>query len=94
MRATFPLGWIAGVRVGVHWSALLIFGIIAFGLAQGRLPQVYPGRTRLVYWAAGLGAAVVLCASLLAQELAHTVVARRDGVWTRLCCGCWAGWPG
>lgn len=80
MRATFVLGRIAGVRVGVHWSVLLIFGIIAFGLSQGRLPETYPGRAWAVYWAAGLCTAVVFFASLLAHELAHAVVARRNGV--------------
>ncbi|MER7839129.1 site-2 protease family protein [Streptomyces sp. NPDC096040] len=80
MRATFTLGRIAGVRIGIHWSVLLIFGIIAFGLAQGRLPHEYPGHAPVVYWAAGLGAAVVFFASLLAHELAHAVVARRNGV--------------
>ncbi|MFF8994571.1 site-2 protease family protein [Streptomyces sp. NPDC014983] len=80
MRATFTLGRIAGVRIGVHWSVLFIFGIIAFGLAQGRLPQVYPGHALVLYWAAGLGAAVVFFASLLAHEVAHAVVARHNGV--------------
>ncbi|WP_327315797.1 site-2 protease family protein [Streptomyces sp. NBC_01235] len=80
MRATFVLGRIAGVRVGVHWSVLLVFGIIAFGLSQGRLPETYPGRAWAVYWAAGLCTAVVFFASLLAHELAHAVVARRNGV--------------
>ncbi|PZG89642.1 site-2 protease family protein [Streptomyces sp. NTH33] len=80
MRATFVLGRIAGVRVGVHWSVLFIFAIIAFGLAQGRLPQAHPGRGWAVYWAAGLCTAVVFFASLLAHELAHAVVARRNGV--------------
>ncbi|MFJ9680519.1 site-2 protease family protein [Streptomyces sp. NPDC101194] len=80
MRATFTLGRIAGVRIGVHWSVVLIFGIIAFGLAQGRLPHAYPGHAPVVYWLAGLGAAVVFLASLLAHELAHAVVARRNGV--------------
>ncbi|MFR9787596.1 site-2 protease family protein [Streptomyces sp. MB22_4] len=80
MRATFTLGRIAGVRIGVHWSVLFIFGIVAFGLAQGRLPQVYPGHAPVLYWAAGLGAAVVFFASLLAHELAHAVVARHNGV--------------
>ncbi|MEV6592949.1 site-2 protease family protein [Streptomyces acidicola] len=80
MRATFVLGRIAGVRVGVHWSVLFIFGIIAFGLSQGRLPHAYPGRAWAVYWAAGLCTAVVFFASLLAHELAHAVVARRNGV--------------
>ncbi|QHA10176.1 CBS domain-containing protein [Streptomyces broussonetiae] len=80
MRATFTLGRIAGVRIGVHWSVLLIFGIIAFGLAQGQFPHVDPGHAPLVYWSAGLGTAVVFLASLLAHELAHAVVARRNGV--------------
>lgn len=80
MRATFVLGRIAGVRVGVHWSVLFIFGIIAFGLARGRLPETYPGRSWAVYWAAGLCTAVIFFASLLAHELAHAVVARRNGV--------------
>ncbi|GGR92059.1 zinc metalloprotease [Streptomyces humidus] len=80
MKATFVLGRISGVRIGVHWSVLLIFGIIAFGLSQGRLPETYPGHARAVYWAAGLCTAVVFFASLLAHELAHAVVARRNGV--------------
>ncbi|MFF0110527.1 site-2 protease family protein [Streptomyces hirsutus] len=80
MRATFVLGRIAGVRVGVHWSVLLIFGIIVFGLSQGRLPETYPGRAWALYWAAGLCTALVFFASLLAHELAHAVVARRNGV--------------
>ncbi|MFC5957209.1 site-2 protease family protein [Streptomyces pratens] len=80
MKATFVLGRIAGVRVGVHWSVLFIFGIIVFGLSQGRLPETYPGRAWAVYWAAGLCTAVVFFASLLAHELAHAVVARRNGV--------------
>ncbi|MEU5097419.1 site-2 protease family protein [Streptomyces sp. NPDC020996] len=80
MRATFVLGRIAGVRVGVHWSVLGIFAIVAFGLAQGRLPVAHPGRSWGVYWAAGLSTAVVFFASLLAHEVAHAVVARRNGV--------------
>ncbi|WP_406411365.1 site-2 protease family protein [Streptomyces sp. NBC_01614] len=80
MRATFVLGRIAGVRVGVHWSVLVIFGIIALGLSQGHLPETYPGRSWAVYWVAGLCTAVVFFVSLLAHELAHAVVARRNGV--------------
>ncbi|MEU0137153.1 site-2 protease family protein [Streptomyces sp. NPDC006296] len=80
MRATFTLGRIAGVRIGVHWSVLLIVGIITLGLAQGRLPRTYPGHNPALYWAAGLVAALVFFASLLAHELAHAVLARRNGV--------------
>ena len=80
MRATFVLGRIAGVRIGVHWSVLLIFGLIAFFLAQGRLPEAHPDQAVALYWVTGFLTAVVFFGSLLAHELAHAVVARRNGV--------------
>ncbi|WP_079023183.1 site-2 protease family protein [Streptomyces odonnellii] len=80
MRATFSLGRIAGVRIGVHWSVLVIFVLILVGLAQGRFPLVYPGHAVGLYWIAGLVTSVLFFASLLAHELAHAVVARRNGV--------------
>ena len=79
MRVNFVLGRIAGVRIGVHWSVLFIFGIIAFGRAQGRPPQAYPRHAWAVYWAAG-AAGVVFFASLLAHQLAHTILAGRNGI--------------
>lgn len=80
MRATFVVGRIVGVRIGVHWSVLLIFGLIAFFLAQGRLPEAHPGQAVALYWVTGFLTAVVFFGSLLAHELAHAVVARRNGV--------------
>ncbi len=80
MRATLVLGRIAGVRVGVHWSVLLIFAVIAFGLSESHLPKAHPGYPWLAYWAVGLSTAVVFFASLLAHELAHSIVARRNGI--------------
>lgn len=80
VRATFWLGRVAGVRIGVHWSVLLIFVLIALGLAEGRLPAAYPGHAPALYWAAGLATSVVFFGSLLAHELAHALVARRNRV--------------
>ncbi|MCY0944534.1 site-2 protease family protein [Streptomyces antarcticus] len=80
MKPTFVLGRIAGVRVGVHWSILVIFTLIALGLAEGRFPDAYPGRSWWVYWLVGLLTAALFFASLLAHELAHAVVARRNKV--------------
>ncbi|WP_331767950.1 site-2 protease family protein [Embleya sp. NBC_00896] len=80
MRATFPLGRIAGVRIGVHWSVLVIFTAITVGLARSRLPHAHSGHPQVVYWAVGVITAVAFLASLLAHELAHAVVARRNGI--------------
>ncbi len=80
MSETFSLGRIAGIRVGVNASVLVIVLIIAGGLALGRFPLVFPGRGAVAYVAAGLFAAAAFLASLLAHELAHALVARRNGV--------------
>ncbi|MEU2289012.1 hypothetical protein ABZ614_45280 [Streptomyces sp. NPDC013178] len=76
MRGTFRLGHIAGIRVDVHWSVL----VISVGLAEGRLPAAHSGRPLWQYWLVGILTALVFFGSLLAHELAHTVVARRNAM--------------
>lgn len=80
MRETFHLGYIAGIRVGVHWSVLIIFLVIAVGLSEGRLPEAHPERPLWQYWLVGILTALVFFGSLLAHEVAHAVVARRNGM--------------
>ncbi|PWR16562.1 site-2 protease family protein, partial [Micromonospora sicca] len=80
MRASFRLGRIAGVPVGVNWSVLVIFLLIAWGLAANQFPRAYPDRPALAYAAAGLSAAVVFFLGLLAHEVAHAVIAKRNGI--------------
>jgi Zn-dependent protease/CBS domain-containing protein len=80
MTETIRLGEIAGVRIGVNWSVIVIFLLITFGLAAGRFPMLYPDLPAGAYVAAGLAAGVVFLLSLLAHEVAHTIVALRNGV--------------
>ena len=42
MGDTFSLGRIAGIRVGVNWSVLLIVALLAYGLAVGEFPAAAP----------------------------------------------------
>ncbi|MFV0132055.1 site-2 protease family protein [Streptomyces sp. HMX87] len=79
MKATFSLGRVAGIRIGVHWSVLVIVLVLALGLA-GRFPDAYPDRAAWQYWLTGLLGAFVFLLSLLAHELSHALVARRNGV--------------
>lgn len=72
MRATVGLGRIFGVKVGVHWSVLVIAGLISWGLTGGLSDPVL--------WVVVIPTVVVFFASLLAHELAHSVVARRNGM--------------
>ncbi|MFE0677695.1 site-2 protease family protein [Streptomyces sp. NPDC058867] len=80
MRATISLGRVAGVRVGVHWSVLVIFVLILVGLAGGGFRQAHPDRPAWQYWLASAVTAAVFLLSLLAHEISHALVARRNGV--------------
>ncbi|WFE94215.1 site-2 protease family protein [Micromonospora sp. WMMD987] len=80
MRATFRLGRIAGVPVGVNWSVLVIFALIGWLLSADQFPRSYPDRPGWAYLAAGLAAAVVFFLGLLAHEVSHAVVAKRHGI--------------
>jgi Zn-dependent protease/CBS domain-containing protein len=80
MNENLSLGRIAGIHVGLNWSLLVVAGLIAWSLAVGILPSAAPGHTSGAYWTAGVISAFVYLASLLAHELAHSVVATRRGV--------------
>ncbi|GAA2711264.1 site-2 protease family protein [Micromonospora olivasterospora] len=80
MRASFRIGRVAGVPVGVNWSVLVIFGLIVWGLSASQFPRAYPGRPVWAYVLAGLIAGVVFFLGLLAHEVAHAVVAKRNGI--------------
>ena len=74
------LGRIAGVEVGLHWSVWMIGGVLAAGLARGRFPAKAPGYSSVEYVAAAGIAALVFLGCVLAHELGHAVVARREGI--------------
>jgi Zn-dependent protease len=78
MRPTFRLGRIAGVEVGFHWSLLAIGALLVGSLAGTMLPQAVP-HAHGSYLSAALLAVVLFFGSILAHELAHSIVARRRG---------------
>ena len=80
MGQTFSLGRISGIRIGVNWSVLLIVALLAYGLAVGEFPAAAPRHPVAEYVVAALVTAVAFIGSLLAHELAHSLVARRNGL--------------
>jgi Zn-dependent protease len=83
VKQSIRLGRVAGIQVGAHWSVAVILLIIAELLAVTVLPYAVRHEPAAVYWAVAVSAAVVFLASLLAHELAHAIVARRNGVGVR-----------
>src|ERR1700694_3091624 len=80
MNENLSLGRISGIHVGLNWSLLVVAALIAWSIATGILPAAAPGPTSAAYWTAGVISAFVYLASLLAHELAHSIVATRRGV--------------
>ena len=80
MRASIRLGRIAGIEIDANWSVLFIFVLIAWSLATSVLPPAAPGHSAVAYWVTGVIGAIIYVACLLAHELAHSIVARRNGV--------------
>ena len=80
MGDSFELGRIAGIRIGVNWSWLVVFALIVWTLAATIFPDSNPGLSEGTYLAMAVIAAVLFFVSLLLHELGHALVARRQGV--------------
>jgi Zn-dependent protease len=80
MRQSLRLGTVAGIPVGVHWTAAVVLVIIADILGASALPATLPRQPAITYWSVAAAASLLLLCSLLLHELAHALVARRSGV--------------
>ena len=80
LHASVSLGRVAGVQIGINWSWLLVFGLVAWSLAAAVFPDQHPGLSGLTYAAMAGVAAVLFFVCLLLHELGHAVVARREGM--------------
>jgi Zn-dependent protease len=80
MRQSLRLGRVAGIPVGAHWTVGVILVIIADLLGVSLLPAEFPHRAAAMYWAVAVPTALLFAATLLVHELAHAVVAQRNGV--------------
>ena len=80
MGWSFSLGRIAGVRVVVNWTLLLLVPFAAWLLAASALPAQEPGLSRATYLAMALVATALLIVSILLHEIGHAIAARRQGM--------------
>ena len=70
---------IAGIPVNFTPGAALL-GVLAAGFSALALPELDPGRSVGGYLAAATGVVIVLLGSMVAHELAHSIMARRYGL--------------
>ena len=74
---------VIGIPIYLHFSWLIIFGLIVWTLSTGYFPAQYPDLPASSYWAKGLVASLLFFVSILLHELGHAVVALRHGLRTR-----------
>jgi Zn-dependent protease len=77
---TFTIGRIAGIRIGLNWSWLVVFALITWSLAASVFPSEDPGLSNGSYLVMGLAAALLFFGSLLLHEAGHALEARREGM--------------
>ena len=82
-RGGIRIARVFGVPVYIHFSWVVIFGLITWSLATGYFPAHYPDLPASSYWAKGLVASLLFFVSILLHEMGHAVVALRHGIGIR-----------
>jgi Zn-dependent protease/CBS domain-containing protein len=74
---------VIGIPIHLHFSWLIIFGLIVWTLSTGYFPAQSPDLPASSYWVKGLVTSLLFFVSILLHELGHAVVALRYGLRTR-----------
>jgi Zn-dependent protease/predicted transcriptional regulator len=80
MSANIKLIRIWGIPIGLHASWFLIFALVTWSLATGYFPAEYPNLSIPAQWLLGALTSLLFFGSVLAHELAHSIVALRNGI--------------
>ena len=76
----FRLFRVLGIQISLNYTWFIVFGLIAWSLASSYFPSQYPGLSRSAHWTMGFLAAVFLFLSVLAHEITHSYIAKREGI--------------
>lgn len=77
IRGAWKIGSILGIPIRVHFSWLIVFGLITWSLSTYYFPAAAPDLPAVSYWTKGALAALLLFASVTFHELAHSFVAMK-----------------
>jgi len=77
LKGAWKVATLMGIPIRVHFSWLIVFGLITWLLSSRYFPQVTPDLPFVSYWISGALAALLLFASVAFHELAHSYVAQK-----------------
>jgi len=76
----FHLLRVRGIQIIIDYSWFIVFFLVVYTMAEGYFPRTQGPLTTGQYWIMGLAAALLLFASVLLHEMAHSLVALRHGI--------------
>lgn len=79
MGRTIRLGRIFNIEFDLDWSWFVIFALVTWSLAEHYM-TVHQDWSTSVRWSLAILTAVLFFASVLAHELAHSVISKREGI--------------
>lgn len=79
-RGAWKIAVIMGIPIRIHFSWLIVFGLITWSLSTFYFPQAAPDLPIASYWMKGVLAALLLFASVAFHELSHSFVAKRYAI--------------
>jgi Zn-dependent protease len=80
MRNSFQIGKLFGISIRIDYTWFVIFALIAWTLGSHYFPQLYPHWNQTIYWIMAILTAIIFFASIVAHELAHSLVSKARGV--------------
>jgi Zn-dependent protease/predicted transcriptional regulator len=78
-RSGFRVGRIFGIDIRLDWSWLLILLLVVWNLSA-TFSSIHPNWSAVLVWGTAIVAALLFFGSVLAHELAHSVVAKARGI--------------
>ena len=80
MGSAFNLGKVFGIQFRLHYTWFIVFVLISMSLSWYYFPSLNLDLTPLAYWVIGIASSLLFFASVVAHELAHSLVARANGI--------------
>lgn len=82
MDGGLKIGRLFGIEVRIRAGWFVIVGLLTLSLATAVLPAMFTAG-QVMYWGLALAASLLLFGSVLVHELAHSLVARAQGIRVR-----------
>ncbi|MEX0790958.1 MAG: site-2 protease family protein, partial [Actinomycetota bacterium] len=80
LAPSFTLLRVRGIRIGAHWSWLVVFSLITMSLARDVFPFTYPGLNGRTYLVMAVISALTFFVCILLHELGHAFQALKEGM--------------